>query len=104
MDIGKSVDIGESVVVASSDFVDIVGTEGRSQNIVGTEDGKQVFHDMQDFLDMTLCDQSMKFVFAIDSDGHQPAAADKAARPTGPTAQVVAPAAPDCNSKRQPQQ
>ena len=38
-----SVDIGKSVDGVSSDFVDSVGTEGRLQDVVGTEDGKQVF-------------------------------------------------------------
>ena len=68
--------------------VDSVGTEGRLQNVAGTEGGKQVVHDTRDFLDMALCDQSMKFVCAIGSNGHQPAAA------------AAEPAAADCNRNR----
>ena len=87
-----SVDIGKSADVASSDFVDSVGTEGRLQNVVGTEDGKPVLHDMQGFPDMASCDQSMNVIFAVGSGGRKPAiAADQAARPTGPTAQAVVP-------------
>ena len=59
---------------------------------------------MERFLDMALCDQSMNVIFAVGSGGHQPAiAADQVARPTGPTAQVVVPAAPYCKHKRQHQ-
>ena len=95
-------------------FVD-VGPEadaGVVDSVVGTEVGKQVFHDMQDFLDMTnkvlvspdhQSPRDQNFVGVGGSDGHQLAAADQAARPTGPTAQVMAPAAPDHKSKRQPQ-
>ena len=36
-------DIGKSVDVASSDFVDSVGTGGKLQNVVSTEDGKKFF-------------------------------------------------------------
>ena len=50
----SSADIGKSVDIASVDFVDSVCTEGKLQNVVGTEVGKQVFHDMQEFLDMAM--------------------------------------------------
>ena len=72
-----SVDIGKSVDVVSSEFVDSVGTEGRLQNVVGTEDGKQVFLDMRSFLDMTLCDQSMNVIFAVGIGGHSSSASSR---------------------------
>ena len=90
VDIGKSVDIGESVVIARSDVVDNFGMRDELRNVAGTEDAKQVFHDMQDFLDMTSCDQSMNVIFAVGSGG-QPAAA------------AAEPAAADCNRRGQPQ-
>ena len=44
-----------------------------------------------------------KTSFVVGSVGHQPAAADQAARPGGPTARVVVDQAPTFKQKRQPQ-
>jgi hypothetical protein len=45
-DLMSFVDVGSE---ASADCVDSVGTEGKLQNVVGTEVETQVLHDMQDF-------------------------------------------------------
>ena len=78
------------------DSVD-VRVVGTAEVVKGPGDG------IQYFLDTVLCEHESPRDqnFVGGSDGHQPAiAADQAARPIGPTAQVVVPAAPYCKHKR----